>query len=209
VGFPAGNNANPNGRPVGSKNKINRDFYAAYEEVKNLPGYQHPLRLMYQWAMDPNLPIEVRAAMLKEFASYLCHKPKQTIAVEQTVPVFANEAQAETFLAEFIAAIAPDLEPAELAAMTRQFITSKREGKELELKAIKDETQPVRVEIIGGLPPLPNTNIIMPHNGHAIEGHRIAGQIADRDVGVSGDHEKTDMNSGASFQEPQSKDGES
>jgi hypothetical protein len=170
-------NGNRSGRTVGSKNKITRDFYAAYEQIKELPGYQHPLRLMYDWAMDPNLPIEVRASMLKEYASYLCHKPKQTIAVESTVPVFQSPEQAESFLAEFIASVAPDLEPAELATMTRQFIMSKREGKELELKAIQnDPTAPVRVIIEGGIPELPGTNVIMPHNGHQIEGHKIAGQ---------------------------------
>jgi hypothetical protein len=195
--YSPGESGNLDGRPIGSKNKINRDFYAAYEEVKKLPGYQHPLRLMYEWAMDPNLPIEIRAAMLKEYASYLCHKPKQTIAVESTVPVFSSAEQAEEFLAEFIAAIAPDLEPAELATMTRQFILSKREGKELELKAIKDDTtQPVRVVIEGGLPPLPATNIMMPHNGHAIEGHAIAGQISE----TSSSQETTST--------PEPKDGE-
>ena len=67
--------------------------------------------------------------MLKECAAYRCVKPKQTIGIESEVPVFANENQAEQFLAEFISTIAPDLEPAELATMTRQFINPSAKAK--------------------------------------------------------------------------------
>ena len=152
---------NPNGRPVGSKNKITKDFYAAYEESKNR-GYKHPLLMMLEIANDPNASLERRDVMLKEAASYLCPKPRQTVAISTDVPVFQSESQAEQFLAEFISAIAPDLEPVELATLTRQFITSKRDGKELELKINPPELQPQHIVIEGGLPTLPGTNIVMP-----------------------------------------------
>jgi hypothetical protein len=132
---------------------------------------------MAEWANDESKPMEIRAAMLKECAAYRCVKPKQTLAIESQVPVFQTEEQAEQFLAQFIHDMAPALEPAEITSMTKQWIEAKREGKELELKAIKDDPNvPVKVVIQGGLPPLPATNIVMPHNGHAIEGHRIAGR---------------------------------
>ena len=135
MGFQSGEQwkGNTNGRKPGSKNKITRDFYAAIEEAEKR-NYPHPYLQMAEWANDKSKPLEVRAAMLKECAAYRCVKPKQTIGIKSEVPVFANENQAEQFLAEFISTIAPDLEPAELATMTRQFITSKREGQDCQLK---------------------------------------------------------------------------
>jgi hypothetical protein len=171
-----GVSGNPAGRKPGSKNKLKRDFHEAYEEAKRR-GYTHPFLAMMEIANDMTQPVERRDGMLREAASYVCPKPRQTVAIERDVPVFTSEQQAEAFLAEFIAAIAPDLEPTELANMTRQFILSKREGKELELKANPPASQPVHVVIEGGLPVPPGyENVIMPHNGHAIEGHLVAGQ---------------------------------
>ena len=203
--FQPGEVANPKGRPTRSKNKINRDFYAAYEKVKELPGYQHPLRLMYDWVMDQNLPIEVRAAMLKEFGSYLCVKPKQTIGIETKVPVFQTEAQAEQFLAEFISAIAPDLDPVELASMIRQFIMSKREGEELKFKTRDHNGSASTPQIIlqNSPGPLPGTDIIMPkinttelNNGRTIDLEKNPGPEL---PAIEADNQETNF-------EPQAKD---
>jgi hypothetical protein len=166
--FEDGNTLGPRrgvGRPLGSKNKLTKQF----EEAVRLADerFTHPYLMMAEWANDPEMPIEIRAAMLKECASYRCIKPKRTVAIETQVPTFSSEEQAETFLAEFIAAIAPDLEPVELATITRQWIASKREGKELELKAEYPNNE-MKIHIAGGLPQLPGTNVIMPKlNGHA------------------------------------------
>ena len=92
--FQPGVASNPNGRPSGSKNKIGRDFYAAYEEAKG--KYKHPYLLMMEWAHDEFKPLEVRAAMIKEAASYTCTKPKITVRSE--VPVLSSIEQAEFFL---------------------------------------------------------------------------------------------------------------
>ena len=191
--FTSGNNANPKGRPVGSKNKLARDFDLAYEELKSLPGYQHPIKLMYQWAMDPNKPIEIRAAMLKEFASYICPKPKLKVSVDQ-VPTFESAEQAEAFLAEFISVIAPHLEPPELATMTRQFILSKREGRELELKAIQgDPNKPIHIQIEGGLPTPPGLeNVIMPHKVNGHQGPVIEGSSTETPRTSSGESQNKD-----------------
>jgi hypothetical protein len=89
---------------------------------------------MMEIANDPKVSDERRDAMLKECASYVCPKPKVQASVEREVPTFTTADKAEAFLAEFISTMAPDLEPAEIATMTRQFIMSKREGEELELK---------------------------------------------------------------------------
>jgi hypothetical protein len=179
-----GPNGNRSGRTVGSKNKITQQFHEACRIADEERGYKHPYLMMAEWANDESKPLEIRAAMLKECAAYRCMKPKQTIGIESEVPVFQSEDQAEQFLAEFISAMAPDLEPAELASMTRQFIISKREGKELDLKANPPKSLPVKVEIVGGLPTPPGYEaVIMPHNGHAIEGHLIAGQHQEKNCG--------------------------
>jgi hypothetical protein len=164
-----GQSGNPSGRKVGSKNKLALDFQKAVEAADQ--KYPHPYLMMAEWANDPSKPIEIRAAMLKECASYRCVKPKQTLAVESTVPVFQTEQQAEAFLAEFISAMAPDLEPDQIAAMTRQWVMCKREGRELELKAqsLGDPNKPMLIRIEGGLPVQPgHEGVIMPHqmNGH-------------------------------------------
>ena len=162
--MPEGHTNNPRGRPPGSKNKITKDFHDAYEAAIE-KGYKHPYQEMMEWVHDASKPLEIRAAMLKECASYTCVKPKQTIGIEpETVPVFQSEDQAEQFLAEFIATIAPDLDPIELATMTRQYIMSKREGEELHLKRNPPETLPQRIEIINSPGPLPGTNIDMSSN---------------------------------------------
>jgi hypothetical protein len=174
--FQPGQSGNPSGRVPGSKNKLNRDFHEAYEEAK-ARGYKHPFLAMMEIANDMTQPVERRDGMLREAASYVCPKPKQTIAVEQEVPTFTTAEQAEAFLAEFISTMAPDLEPEQIATMTRQFILSKREGRELELKSIAagKTVEPMHVIIDGGLPIMPgHENLIMPGmNGKEINGTAI------------------------------------
>jgi hypothetical protein len=94
-------NGNRSGRHKGSLNKQNQLFQAACEEADRR-GYPHPYLQMAEWVNDETKPLEVRKDLLKECASYRCPKPKQTVAVETTVPVFQSEDQAEQFLAEFI-----------------------------------------------------------------------------------------------------------
>jgi hypothetical protein len=164
VTFQPGIVSNPNGRPKGSKNKLAREFQQACALADE--KYPHPYLMMAEWANDENKPLEIRAAMLKECASYRCVKPKQSIAIQHDVPTFESAEQAEQFLAEFISAMAPELEPEQIATMTRQFILSKRGGKELELKVANQGnlSQPQKIEIIGGLPRMPgHEHLLMPH----------------------------------------------
>jgi hypothetical protein len=167
--FQPGVVTNPKGRPVGSKNKITLEFHRAVELADQ--KYPHPYLQMAEWANDPTKPLEIRAVMLKECASYRCVKPKQTIGIQSEVPVFQSEDQAESFLAQFISDLAPDLEPLEVAAMTKQWIESKRAGQELELKVNPPEVRPQQIQIVGGLPTPPGCeNLIMPDiNGHQID----------------------------------------
>lgn len=182
---------NPNGRPVGSKNKIGRDFHEAYEQAKE--KYKHPYLLMMEWAHDKSKPLEVRAAMIKEAASYTCTKPNLTVRTE--VPVLTSIEQAEAFLAAL--ATENDFDPIELVSVVRHWIDSKREGQELQMKQIAQghAGQDQHIHISGGLPELPGTNVTMPvlngHNGHTID-HIPATDAAPQET-----------NSGPSSQDPQ------
>ena len=66
--FQPGIVSNPNGRPKGSKNKLALDFQKAVEAADQ--KYPHPYLMMAEWANDETKPLEIRAAMLKECASY-------------------------------------------------------------------------------------------------------------------------------------------
>ena len=155
--MPPGHTNNPHGRPLGSKNKITRDFHDAYEEAK-ARGYKHPYLVMMEWAHDEFKPLEVRGAMIKECASYTCMKPKITIRSE--VPVLTSIEQAEFFLAAIAAE--NDLDPIELARMVGHWIDSKRAGKEFDRKvAVDGGGGDQTITIQGGMPPLPGTNINM------------------------------------------------
>ena len=169
--FQPDQSPNPRGRPPGSKNKIGRDFHDAYEEAK-AKGYKHPYLVMVEWAHDETKPLEIRAAMLKECASYTCTKPKLTVRSE--VPVLSSVEQAEFFLATL--AVENDFDPIELMTVIKHWIESKRAGQELQLKITSQNggsDQTIRIE--GGLPPLSGCNIIgmggEPHtpvmNGHS------------------------------------------
>ena len=108
--------------------QIGRDFVEAYEAAKE--KYKHPYLLMMEWAHDKSKPLEVRAAMIKEAASYTCTKPKITVRSE--VPVLSSIEQAEAFLATVAAE--NDLDPIELMTAVRHWIDSRRAGQELQHK---------------------------------------------------------------------------
>jgi hypothetical protein len=79
--FRAGESGNPNGRPKGTKNRLTLDFHAAYEESK-ARNYPHPFLRMMELANDQSITPERRDFFLKECASYVCPKPKQTLSIE-------------------------------------------------------------------------------------------------------------------------------
>lgn len=171
--FQPENNANPRGRPPGSKNKIGRDFHEAYEEAKT--RFKHPYLLMMDWAHDESKPLEIRAAMIKEAASYTCTKPKITVRSE--VPVLSSIEQAEAFLATIAAE--NDLDPIELMTAVRQWIDSKRGGEELLIKGRVADAGPQVIHIENSLPQIPGTNVVMPtedaHGRPLVHASRING----------------------------------
>jgi hypothetical protein len=155
------------GRPKGSKNVDGRRKDAAIALCEK-EGWPHPLYALMRWAMDETLPLENRIDCMKEVNKYWTPKPRQTVTIESGVPSLSSEAEAENFIAQLIVACSSELEPVELAALVRHWISSKREGKELNYKLTAEDPKELRVVIEGGLPALPATNVIMPKlNGHA------------------------------------------
>jgi len=172
--FQPGHTLSP-GRRLGSRNKLGREFDAAFEEAK-ARGYTHPFLRMMEIANDPNEPTERRDTMLLAAASYAC--PKAGTIQHQFVaeaPHITTVEQAENFLATLAIEFAPELNPVELSSLIRAWIASKREGQELDLKVNPPETKPQIIKIVGGLDRLPGTAVVMPGdeeqktNGHALE----------------------------------------
>jgi hypothetical protein len=169
--FQPGESGNPSGRKVGSRNKLNRDFHEAYDEAK-ARGYKHPFLRMMEIAYDETQPVERRDGMLREAASYVCPKPRQTVAIETQLP----EDISATDLGQLLKDLSHELEPAELMSMLLSLAKSRREDRELQLKIdhIGDASQPTRIEIVGGLPPLAvrpgEPTVIMP--GDQMNGHQ-------------------------------------
>ena len=63
----------------------------------------------------------------------------------------------------------------ELSQLVRNWIVSVHARNELEHKKITvDAPQEQTIHIEGGLPALPGTNVTMPPNGHATNGHALA-----------------------------------
>ena len=129
---------------------------------------------MMEWAHDESKPLEVRAAMIKEAASYTCTKPKITVRSE--VPVLSSIEQAEAFLATVAAE--NDLDPIELMTAVRHWIDSRRAGQELQHK-LAPIAPNQQIILNNALPVMPgHEDVVMPeinavhgehHNGHLID----------------------------------------
>jgi hypothetical protein len=166
------------GRPLGSKNKLGRDFNEACEEITRR-GYTHPVLRMMEIANDESVSEPRRDTMLLAAASYLCPKPKVKIDVRSEIPQLTTAEDGENLLAILIAELGSELEPLELATFIRAFIRAKRDGQELELKQIEAGTSKEQtIRIAGGLPEIPGTNVIMPGTENTrFNGHSEATQI--------------------------------
>jgi hypothetical protein len=178
-----GNNYNPNGRPVGSKNLLTWHRDRAFEIAKER-GYPHPALAMLEIAYDEKQPIERRDMMLIEAARYFVPKPKSVHPVEIDIPSLSSDTDLEGFLATLIMKFKQDLEPLELSTMVKQLIDAKRSRKELELKQISVEGGPSQqtIRIEGGLDPLPlgpdDGPIRMPKfNGHPVAAGMLAAPV--------------------------------
>src|SRR6516162_4549930 len=178
--FKNGQIGNPNGRPVGSRNRRTKEIIDQIIKSNN----KDPLITLSEISfLDPDSSI--RAAAANMLAPYLHSKMQSTPAprfVEETiaVPNFTSIDHAEHYLSEIPILLgkgALDSQTAlELSTVIGNWIASRRAGQELELKQLAQgaETEQT-IHITGGLPELPGTSVVMPLlNGHAPNGHALA-----------------------------------
>lgn len=174
--FLPGESGNPNGRPVGARNKRTKEIIQQIIES----GNQDPLRTLSD--LQAKSPDEgIRASAASMLAPYLHSKLQSTqsprfIETELTLPPLDSLEHAVESIALIEAAVAEnrlDVQSAQdLIGMINAFIAGKNimEIAELQerLTAIESviAAQPASAQIArveGGLPPLPGTNITMPN----------------------------------------------
>jgi hypothetical protein len=177
VWFP-GESGNSNGRPPDAR----RPRTQAALSVMDERGDRDSLEIASEIANNENHPIEARAPYIKLVVDHTHSKPAATPPLRYInqpfeIDTFETEEQAEKFLAHVLMLVArgqQDIQSAlDLHTLTRNWINSKRDREELQIKAVNsgasDGEQVIRIE--GGMPRAPgHEGIIMPKfNGHEIE----------------------------------------
>src|SRR5262249_35160081 len=165
--FVNGQIGNPNGRPVGSRNRRTKEIIDLIIKSEN----KDPLLTLSEISSnDPDSSI--RAAAANMLAPYMHSKMQSTPAprfVEElvVVPNFETIEAAEDYLKTIPVLLGRgeiDSQTAlELSTRVRNWILSVHARSELELKRINvDGPGEQRIVIQGGLPPLPGCNVTMP-----------------------------------------------
>jgi hypothetical protein len=180
--MPVGHTNNPNGRPVGSRNRRTNEIFQRLEDRGDLDPADHLSSIV----TNPNNSPELRAQAANFLMPYKYSKRGTLQAprfVEDQIPVpdFANIQDAQNFLADIArrsGAGELELQSAlDVSTLVKNWILSITAQDELQLKVAAQNgggDQTIRIE--GGLPPLPGTNINMGKepmlngtNGHVIE----------------------------------------
>jgi hypothetical protein len=179
--FVNGQIGNPNGRPIGSRNKRTKEIIQQIIESNN----KDPLITLSEISSsDPDSSI--RAAAANMLAPYMHSKMQSTPAsrfIEQSIdiPQFTHLSDAEQFLAKITALVSNgqlDIQTGlELSTLAKAWIDSQYSREELAIKQYNagSTEHEQTIHITGGLPQLPGTSIVMPvldgkpvTNGHAL-----------------------------------------
>ena len=177
--FVNGQIGNPNGRPVGSRNRRTKEIIDLIIKSEN----KDPLITLSEISStDPDSAI--RAAAANMLAPYMHSKMQSTPAprfVEELdiLTEFTHLSDAEAFLAKIAALVARgqlDIQSGlELSALAKNWLDSQYTREELSLKQINagSTEHEQRIVISGGLPTMPGLEgVLMPQlNGHATNGH--------------------------------------
>ena len=177
--FVNGQIGNPNGRPMGSRNRRTKEIIQQIIESNN----KDPLLTLSEISSnDPDSAIRATAANM--LAPYMHSKMQSTPAprfVEEAcdIPEFTHPSDAEGFLAKIAALVARgelDIQTGlELSTLAKTWIDAQYSREELAIKQYNagstEQEQTIRIE--GGLPALPGTNVTMPvlDHGPATKGH--------------------------------------
>jgi Family of unknown function (DUF5681) len=174
--FQPGNSANPNGRPVGSRNKRTKELFDKLEAR----GDKDPIDFLSEIVTthpDPQLRIQA-AGLLTPYK----HSKQSPLPVPRyvehpiTLPDFVAVEDAEAFLGkipQLVAAGELDFQSGlDLSTMTRAWLSAKYERDEMKLKMLAANADPnPTITIKGGLPVMPGLeNMIMPNinNGQRV-----------------------------------------
>src|SRR5262249_51599302 len=166
--FVNGQIGNPNGRPLGSRNKRTKEIIQQIIESNN----KDPLITLSEISSsDPDSAIRATAANM--LAPYMHSKMQSTPAsrfVEESfdIPTFAHLSDAEQFLARIVALVSSgslDIQTSlELSTLAKNWIDAQYAREELAIKQINSGTTEHEqvIRVTGGLPALPGTSIVMP-----------------------------------------------
>jgi len=179
-----GESGNPNGyqgpRNQSARHKIHREVM---EEIKGL-GHKDALLVLSTIANDPNADTAYRVGAATALAPFQ-HPKLQSIPTPRfidlqiDIPEFTHVSEAESFLAKIALLCAKghlDIQSAlELSGLVKLWIDSQYAKEELAYKISPPETRDTTIRIVGGLDPLPGTNVSMPVlNGHAVSEQLLA-----------------------------------
>ena len=179
--FKNGQIGNPNGRPVGSRNRRTKEIIDQIIKSNN----KDPLITLSEISStDPDSAIRATAANM--LAPFMHSKMQSTPAprfVEESfdIPTFTHLSDAEQFLARIAALVSGgslDIQTGlELSTLAKNWIDAQYAREDLAIKQINAGTSEHEqiIKIEGGLPPLPGSNITMPViNVHAVQDNLIA-----------------------------------
>src|SRR5262249_35616924 len=180
--FVNGQIGNPNGRPLGSRNKRTKEIIQQIIESNN----KDPLITLSEISSsDPDSAIRATAANM--LAPYMHSKMQSTPAprfVEESfdIPTFTHLSDAEQFLARIAALVAGgslDIQTGlELSTLAKNWLDAQYQREELAVKQYNagSTEHEQTIHITGGLPALPGTNITMPtlEHGPVTNGHALA-----------------------------------
>jgi hypothetical protein len=172
---------NPNGRPIGSRNRRTKEII---EQIIKSNNKDPLITLSEISSSDPDSAIRATAANM--LAPYMHSKMQSTPAprfVEESfdIPTFTYLSDAEQFLARIAALVSGgslDIQTGlELSTLAKNWIDAQYAREELAIKQINAGTTEHEqvIRVTGGLPELPGTSVVMPMlNGHATNGHALA-----------------------------------
>jgi Family of unknown function (DUF5681) len=174
--FQKGQVANPNGRPVGSRNKRTKELL----DMLEARGDKDPLDFLSDIitnGTDPALKVQAAGIAIKYSHSQIAATPAPRYFEHPvTVSEFQTVEDAEKFLASIPVLLGSqqiDSQSAmELSTLTRAWLSAKYERDEMRIKMANAnaDNSPQVIEIRGGLPVMPGLEkVVMPKlNGHQV-----------------------------------------
>jgi hypothetical protein len=183
--FQPGNNANPNGRPKGARNRRTQEII----DLLQSRGDKDPLDFLSEVISSmEQYPAELKVTAANYLTPYL-HSKRGTAPAPRfidtpiVVPEFHSVQEAEAYLASLPVLLGKgelDCQSAlELSTQTRNWLSAIYEHQEFDLRLqAQGGGSEQTIHITGGLPPLPGSNVIgmggdpgPQPNGHSVNGH--------------------------------------